>query len=343
MESPPVQYVTISDGANIAYAVTGEGTPLVRVPSMFGHFSLLWNRGILDREFQALTENFRTLLYDCRGQGSSSRGIPEATTIDDYVHDLETLVDRAGLSKFVLLAHSAMGKIAVQYAVTHPDRVIALALYQYADLHAGTRTGLLDMAKSDWTLLLQSAGRLGWPWVDPETIVPVLRDSISQEDFLREYQAMSAGHGDEMLRKLRVPVLVMATRDQSRPTGGEPEARRITAIIPGARLVLFDDVYGGLSADENGVRPAMVALQKFLTEIPGDAPLGRPPPAPDGLSPREVEVLRLLAAGRSNQQIADELVISPNTVNRHVSNIYAKTGAANRVEATTYASRNGIV
>jgi DNA-binding NarL/FixJ family response regulator len=60
------------------------------------------------------------------------------------------------------------------------------------------------------------------------------------------------------------------------------------------------------------------------------------------LSPREIEVLRLLAAGRSNQQIADELVISLNTVNRHVSNIYAKTGAANRAEAAAYATRRGL-
>jgi NarL family two-component system response regulator LiaR len=60
------------------------------------------------------------------------------------------------------------------------------------------------------------------------------------------------------------------------------------------------------------------------------------------LSSREVEVLRLLAAGRSNQQIADELVISLNTVRRHVSNIFDKTGVANRVEAAQYATRNGL-
>jgi DNA-binding NarL/FixJ family response regulator len=63
----------------------------------------------------------------------------------------------------------------------------------------------------------------------------------------------------------------------------------------------------------------------------------------EGLSVREVEVLRLLARGKSNAQIADELVISLNTVRRHVSNIYAKTGAANRAEAASYATRNGLI
>jgi DNA-binding CsgD family transcriptional regulator len=69
----------------------------------------------------------------------------------------------------------------------------------------------------------------------------------------------------------------------------------------------------------------------------------RRPAFPDGLSAREVEVLCLIAGGRSNRQIADQLVISPNTVLRHVAHIFAKTGAANRAEAAAYAIRNGLV
>ena len=68
----------------------------------------------------------------------------------------------------------------------------------------------------------------------------------------------------------------------------------------------------------------------------------QPAPYPNGLSEREVEVLRLVAAGRTNQQIADELVISLNTVARHVSNIFGKTGVANRAEAASYAHRRGL-
>jgi DNA-binding NarL/FixJ family response regulator len=69
----------------------------------------------------------------------------------------------------------------------------------------------------------------------------------------------------------------------------------------------------------------------------------QPPGRPDGLSEREVEVLRLVAAGKSNAQIADELVISVNTVQRHVGNILNKTGLANRTQAASYAHRAGIV
>jgi DNA-binding NarL/FixJ family response regulator len=56
-----------------------------------------------------------------------------------------------------------------------------------------------------------------------------------------------------------------------------------------------------------------------------------------------VEVLRLVAAGKSNTQIAAELVISVNTVQRHVGNILSKTGLANRTQAASYAHQAGIV
>ncbi len=67
------------------------------------------------------------------------------------------------------------------------------------------------------------------------------------------------------------------------------------------------------------------------------------PGYPDGLSEREVEVLRLLAAGRSNPEIAAALAISRNTVERHVNHIFTKTGMSNRVEAATYAHRQGLL
>jgi DNA-binding CsgD family transcriptional regulator len=92
-----------------------------------------------------------------------------------------------------------------------------------------------------------------------------------------------------------------------------------------------------------GMQPALErALGLREDQRQAAAPLTRPV-YPGGLSPREVEVLRLVAAGKSNQQIADVLVISLNTVVRHISNIYGKTGAANRVEAASYASGHGLL
>jgi DNA-binding NarL/FixJ family response regulator len=60
------------------------------------------------------------------------------------------------------------------------------------------------------------------------------------------------------------------------------------------------------------------------------------------LTPREAEVLRLIARGCSNQQIADELVLSVRTVERHITNLYAKIGAHGKADATAYALRHGL-
>lgn len=99
------------------------------------------------------------------------------------------------------------------------------------------------------------------------------------------------------------------------------------------------------SADLSGAgEPVRLFELQWTPE--SSAPAATPDEAtdlPDGLSHREMEVLKLLATGRSNQQLADELVISLNTVRRHVSNIYTKTGVCNRAQATAYAHRNRLI
>jgi DNA-binding NarL/FixJ family response regulator len=63
---------------------------------------------------------------------------------------------------------------------------------------------------------------------------------------------------------------------------------------------------------------------------------------PSGLTDREVEVLQLISRGRSNRQMAENLVISVKTVGRHVENIYAKAGVSTRAGATMFALQNGL-
>src|SRR5439155_8926452 len=62
----------------------------------------------------------------------------------------------------------------------------------------------------------------------------------------------------------------------------------------------------------------------------------------DGLTGREVEVLRLIAAGKSSREIGDSLVLSVRTVERHIANIYLKTDTHGRAQITAYALREGL-
>jgi DNA-binding NarL/FixJ family response regulator len=73
------------------------------------------------------------------------------------------------------------------------------------------------------------------------------------------------------------------------------------------------------------------------------AALRTPGAFPAGLTRREVEVLRHLAAGHSNKQIAAALVISDKTVQRHLSNIFTKLGLSSRTAAAAYAFEHGLV
>jgi DNA-binding NarL/FixJ family response regulator len=76
---------------------------------------------------------------------------------------------------------------------------------------------------------------------------------------------------------------------------------------------------------------------------PPDPALASPPAAyPSGLSAREVEVLRLIAAGKTNREIADALFLSPGTVNVHVTHILTKTNSTNRTEAALFARDHGL-
>ena len=94
-------------------------------------------------------------------------------------------------------------------------------------------------------------------------------------------------------------------------------------------------------ATELGMKPLMARVTERLEQVQTQPYAA--PAYPDGLTEREVEVLRLIAAGKTNLEIAEELVIAEGTARRHVANIYEKIGAANRVEAAAYANQHGLL
>jgi DNA-binding CsgD family transcriptional regulator len=176
----------------------------------------------------------------------------------------------------------------------------------------------------------------GTPTLDLNTMLDGLQKSVRQRDWQLTLKAFLDDDATELLRNLRVPALVLHQRDF--PPLPVEEVSRLAALIPNGRLVLTEgsSIYGDAAV-------VVKAIGDFIASLPASAAEPVTSSAlPDHLSRREVDVLRLIAAGKSNAQIADELVISQNTVIRHVSNIFAKIGAANRAEAASYATRNGL-
>ncbi|WP_077489751.1 helix-turn-helix transcriptional regulator [Sinomonas mesophila] len=111
---------------------------------------------------------------------------------------------------------------------------------------------------------------------------------------------------------------------------GEDEAARLELSMAGAMF------------EELGAAPALEALGRLTPSSAASGPLAAPEEARGPLSPREREVLALVASGRPNRAIAAELFLSEKTVARHVSNILLKLGLGSRTAAAAYAFEHGL-
>jgi DNA-binding NarL/FixJ family response regulator len=135
-------------------------------------------------------------------------------------------------------------------------------------------------------------------------------------------------------------VLVLSASDQ--------DADVMDAIMAGACGYLLKDssineLVAGIRAAANGeslISPAIAS--KVLQRIREDRPAAREEVVPNQLSDREMQVLRLIANGKDNAQIAAELHISPKTVKNHISNILMKLQIENRIQAAVFAVRSGL-
>jgi DNA-binding NarL/FixJ family response regulator len=153
---------------------------------------------------------------------------------------------------------------------------------------------------------------------------------------------LTLGQPDLAVRRFQHAVTV-AGRLQARPMIARSQEGQARALLardrPGDRqqaASLLGEVVA--TAQELGIHGLGERASALLKELGPPAA----PAWPAGLTGREVEVLRLIATGHSNRAIAQALFISPNTVLRHVSNIFTKTGVANRAEAAAYATRKGL-
>jgi DNA-binding CsgD family transcriptional regulator/pimeloyl-ACP methyl ester carboxylesterase len=287
---------------------------------------------------EALAARFRLIHFDNRGRGMSTRGLRQDFEVTDFDIDLAAVMDRAGKTPVVLVALGSSSHSVVRYAVKHPDRVLAVVMlngYISSQSARGAPWSLTaDLGRTNWEMFLETLSPgTRWSAEQRQQSIHHFGQMMTQADWLRATEALSSSDISALLPALITPTLVIQVRDFKRV---DPvESTRLAALIPNASLTAIDgdDAYGDA---EQGMR----AIESFLATLPSAAVAE---PEPGGrqivanLSSREIEVLRLVSAGKSNQEIAAELVISINTVRRHVSNIFDKTGAANRAQAVAYA------
>jgi DNA-binding CsgD family transcriptional regulator/pimeloyl-ACP methyl ester carboxylesterase len=330
MDAPPVQYVTTSDGYDIAYSVAGSGRKLLLLPYPMNHLYLRWQ---YDPDYiEPIAARFELIQYDGRGQGMSGRTLPVTHSALDYVKDIEAVIDALRLEKVVLWAGGFHVDTAVRVALKYPDLVGALVLQDgRVDGKTSVSSQLQDLARTDWGLFARITSQSMMPFMSGHE--ELIAEFVTQEDWLRRVQAFSSTDLSSLLPKVTCPTLILSVTDGAQDNEGH--ARRIARLIRKSRLVRIvrDDLRG---------RHA-VLVDDFISELlPDMKDSSTSQPLSSLLSLREVQVLRLIALGKSNQQVADELALSHHTVRRHVSNIFDKTGVANRAQATAYAKDHGI-
>jgi pimeloyl-ACP methyl ester carboxylesterase/DNA-binding CsgD family transcriptional regulator len=356
---PRIQYATTADGVSIAFWTLGEGVPLLYMAGgPWGHIEL-WDIPECRRWYERLAQKRMLIRYDVRGTGFSERDV-SGYSLDALVLDIEAVVNRLGLDTFDMLGAFDAGPVAVTYAARHPERVSRLILWcswaRSSDISSPRIRAWLGLLDQDWELMTDTCAHLALGWLAGEVgrhAAQRLRESVTPEAARGALVAMGAFDVSALLPSLQTPTLVLHRRDI--PWLPVDTARALASRIPDARLTILE---GESTAPYLGdAEAAARTIEEFLSEgeegrtarwEAGAAGTGRevarPVHAyPDGLTEREVEVLRRLASGRTNGAIAEELFVSVRTVERHVANVYAKIGARGRANATAYALTHNLI
>ncbi|NBC16028.1 MAG: alpha/beta fold hydrolase [Bacteroidetes bacterium] len=344
-----IRFCTSFDGTRIAYATAGSGPPLVRVGTWLTHLELDWEGPIWSHWFEELSRNHTLVRYDLRGSGLSDRSVDDLS-FDAWLRDLEVVVDDLGLDQFSLLGLCKGGAIAVAYAARHLERVRRLVLYDTYTHGAFTKgTSLSERRKAE---ALAEMIRVGWGRhnaayrkVFANLFIP--EGSEEQKSWLAELQRQSATTETavrlwrrfhevdirDLAPQVQAPTLAFHVENDAMVPF--QEGCRLASLIPDARFVPLDGENHILLPDEP-------AWDRFVSELRGFlAEEELPASEADGfceLTPREREVLDLMARGISNADIAERLFISPKTVRNHITRIFRKL----RVSRQAGFGRNGI-
>ena len=273
-------------------------------------------------------------------------------SLDQWAGDLEAVIDAARPAGPVTLFGISQGvATCIRFAIQHPERVARMILYGgYARgaLRRGTpatesaHRAMIDLARVAWgkdnpTFRQVFTSRF-IPGGSPEQLQwfnDLCLKTTTGEIAATLFEARSAVDITALLGEVRTPTLVLHARaDEPIPI---EEGRLLASGIPGAEFVELDSRNHILLEHEPAWQRFKEAVLAFLQpeEAISDSAFA-------ALSPRERQVLALMADGLSNTDIAESLQISEKTVRNHASNLFDKLGVWSRAQAIVFARDHGF-
>jgi pimeloyl-ACP methyl ester carboxylesterase len=273
-----IRFCVTNDSVSLAYATTGTGYPFVKAANWLNHLDFEWDSPLWRHWLRDLGEHHTFIRYDERGNGLSDWDV-EDMSLEAWVHDLETVVDAAGVERFALMGISQGGPVGITYAVRHPERVSHLILcnaYARGWNHRG------HPEKTEERRALKTLVRLGWGRSNPafsqmftnafipENAAPehqqwfndLQRMSATGENAARIMEVCDDTDVRSLLSSVAVPTIVFhSDRDRIVPS---EEGRILAAEISNARFVPLPTANHIFLAGEPAWRKFLEELEGFL-------------------------------------------------------------------------------
>ncbi|MCL4250823.1 MAG: alpha/beta fold hydrolase [Anaerolineae bacterium] len=275
-----VYFTRSFDGTRIAFAIAGNGPPLVKEPTFMSHLEYDWESPIWRHWLEEFARDHTLIRYDMRGNGLSDWDVKDLS-FEAWVRDLEAVVNAVGLRQFPLLAISHGGTVAVTYSVRNPEKVSRLILVgAYA---RGWLNRELTADQIEEEKLLVSLMRIGWGRENPafrQVFAIQLQPEATSEQLRAFDELMRISTSPEIAARLEsemhhtdvralaplvaAPTLVLHThRDAAVPF---EEGRLLASLIPNAEFVMLESKNHILSEDEPAWTKFVNAFRRFLAE-----------------------------------------------------------------------------
>jgi pimeloyl-ACP methyl ester carboxylesterase/DNA-binding CsgD family transcriptional regulator len=349
-----IRFTRSADGVRLAYAQSGTGPPLVKAANWLSHLEFDWQSPVWKHWFCYFSGRHRLIRYDTRGCGLSDWDAADLT-LEAQVADLEAVVDAAGVERFDLLGISQGGAVATEYSIRHPERVSHLVLYG-AFARGWRERGEESIRKF---CALNDLVRLGWAQDNPafrrlfaNMFIP--EASAEQERWFSDLmrmtsrpeiaacilEATSTINVVDRLPEVSVPTLVIHAREDA--CVPYSEGRTFATGIRGASFVSLDSRNHILLESE----PAWARFCEAFGAFIGHAGVASPPSSTacfDELTDRERDILRHLACGLSNAEIAERVFLSEKTVRNHLTSIFSKLDVDSRSKAIVLARSSDLL
>jgi len=349
--SPPLRYATTTDGVRIAYLSLGDGPPVVFASNIFGDASGYCGGLPSNEAFDRIVAlGWRVILHDPRGMGGSDRNVDDHS-LAARVRDVSAVIDALGLEHFAMGGFDIGAATAVAYAVEHPHAVSRLMLA--TPWASGARYLALPALRAAYSaeasgenerkLFANIVMAVASGFADPEMVrigAELLLSRVSAATLKAYNEANARIDITDLLPRVSMPTLV--THAPTFPFGSFALCQEVAAGIPNCEFVILGSK--SLRDHDEGVAVTDRFLRAGTATGGAKSSVDTSPSLVGvyGLTSREIQVLRRVAAGASNKEIAGQFELAVSTVERHLVNIYNKIGARGRADAIAFALRSGL-